>query len=86
MSPLTPQQRSQRARLGGFGTAASHDSKEYTKPARDAFARRFLDEVDPERLLPEAERNRRAEAAKRKYFLALAFKSARARSRRAGGR
>lgn len=85
-SSLTPQQRSHRARLGGLATAANNDSKEYTKPAREAFARRFLDEVDPERVLPEAERLRRAEAAKKRYFSALAYKSARARSRRVEGR
>lgn len=31
-----------------------------TKPARDAMWRKYLDAVDPERTLPEEERNRRA--------------------------
>jgi hypothetical protein len=44
---------------------------------------RFLDEVDPQRLLPEAERLRRATSARKAYFTALAYRSARARQKRA---
>jgi diacylglycerol kinase family enzyme len=44
--------------------------------------RRFLDEVDPLRALPEAERNRRAERARKAYFTKLAYLSSRARSQR----
>jgi hypothetical protein len=43
---------------------------------------RFLDEVDPDRVLPEAERLRRAEHARSAYFSKLALKSAQARRRR----
>jgi hypothetical protein len=42
--------------------------------------RRFLDEVDPERQLPEPERLRRAECARRAFFQRLALKSAQARA------
>ena len=80
---LTPEQRSLRGRIGGLALQSKYDSKELTAPARAAFARRFLDEVDPERVLPEPERNRRAELARRAYFTKLAYKSAIARSRRA---
>jgi len=52
---------------------------------REAFEARFLDEVDPDRVLPEAERNRRAEHARKAHFQRLALKSARARARRAAG-
>jgi len=54
-----------RARLGAFAQQAQHDTKETTRAAREAFNARFLDEVDPERVLPEEERLRRAEAARR---------------------
>lgn len=50
-----------------------------TSPARAAFEARFEDEVDPERVLPAAERARRAANAKKAYFHRLALKSAQAR-------
>jgi hypothetical protein len=43
---------------------------------------RFEDQVDPERTLPVAERERRAIAARRAHFARLAYASAKAR----GGR
>ncbi len=49
------------------------------KPARRAFNQRFLDQVDPDRHLPDRERQRRAEAARRAYFTRLAYLSARSR-------
>jgi hypothetical protein len=58
---------------------SKHDPRETTKKARDASMRRFVDQVDLERILPEAERLRRAEYAKKAYFTGLALKSAKAR-------
>jgi hypothetical protein len=81
--PLTPKQRSTRARIGARHLHATHDSKLLTEAAREKFLGRFVDEVDPDRLLPEQERLRRAEHAKRAYFAKLALRSARARSARA---
>jgi hypothetical protein len=43
----------------------------------------LIDEVDPDRELPEAERFRRAEHAKKAYFTRLALKSAQARRKAA---
>jgi hypothetical protein len=40
---------------------------------------RFYDQVDPDRSLPAAERERRAEHARKAYFQRLAAKSAKAR-------
>ena len=77
--PMNKSQRQQRARIGGYALSASHDSRGYTRAAREGFWRRFLDEVDPNRALPEAERNRRARAALRAYMTKLALKSARKR-------
>jgi hypothetical protein len=46
----------------------------------------FAERVDPDGLLSEEERHRRAELARKAYFARLAFKSARARSARKRGR
>ena len=42
-----------------------------TAPAREAFLARFEHDVDPERILTAEERTRRAEHAKKAYFLCL---------------
>ena len=55
-----------------------------TGPARKAFNQKFLDEVDPERTLPENERLRRATAARKCYYARLTLKSAQTRRRKAG--
>lgn len=62
--------------------AVTQDRRERTAPARDAFNKKFEDEVDPDRVLPEAERAIRAEHARRAHFLRLALKSANARRER----
>jgi hypothetical protein len=78
-SPLTPSERTLRARMAAHISHSRHDPKERTRAARDKFEQRFLDEVDPERVLPEAERERRAHHARKAYFTGLALKSAQAR-------
>jgi hypothetical protein len=78
---LSAEQRSLRARLGAYALHASHDPRETTKPARAAFLSRFEREVDPDLVLDSAERQRRAEYAKKAYFTKLALKSARARAK-----
>lgn len=82
---LTPAQRSLRARMGAYALHATHDPRETTKAARDAFMARFERQVDPEGRLSPAERHRRAEAAKKAYFTGLALRSAKARRRRTRG-
>ncbi|MGH9065489.1 MAG: hypothetical protein ACRDZQ_07190 [Acidimicrobiales bacterium] len=79
---LTPEQRSLRARIAAYTLHATHDPKETTRAARDAFLLRFERQVDPEGRLPATERRRRAEAARKAYFTALALKSSKARRRR----
>jgi hypothetical protein len=61
------------------------DPAKHTAPARAAFLSRFEREVDPEGILDPKERARRAEHAKKAYFLklALASRKARAAKRRA---
>jgi hypothetical protein len=69
-------------RQGAHALHAKYDSRELTKAARDKFLGRFVDEVDPKRELPERERLRRADHAKKAYFTAMARKSAAIRARR----
>ena len=80
---LTPEQRSLRARIGGFALAAKHDPKETTKLARAGFWRWLEQEYGIPEGLPPAEHQRRLEAAKRAHFSKLAMRSAQVRSRRA---
>ncbi len=83
---MTPGERRLRARIGAFALHATHDPNETTRAARAAWQARFEREVDPERVLPPAERARRAEAARRGYMLRLSLRAAQARrARRAGG-
>jgi len=58
------------------------DPAAHTAPARAAFLSRFEREVDPEGVLEPEERSRRAEHAKKAYFLRLALASAEARKKR----
>ncbi len=82
-SSLTPEQRSLRARLAAHSLHAQVvDPAAHTLPARTAFDGRFERQVDPDGLLTPAERARRAEHARRAYFLGLAIKSAEVRRRR----
>ena len=56
------------------------DPTAHTAPARASFLARFEREVDPEGLLTPQERARRAEHAKKAYFLKLAAASSKART------
>ena len=81
----TPSQRVLAARVGAHSLHAGTDSRQVTKRAREKFLARFDDEVDPDRVLPVAERARRAEHARKAYFARLALKSLKARAKGAGG-
>jgi hypothetical protein len=65
--------------MGAYVVHARYDPRRTTAPARAAFLMRFLDEVDPDRTLPEPERLRRAAAARKAYFTRLAFLASRRR-------
>ncbi len=80
---MTPAERSLRARMAAYALHAQRDSRETTQAARDKFLARFERQVDPDGRLPRTERQRRAEAAKKAYFLGLALKSACVRRARA---
>ena len=83
MPEATPAERSLHARLAAYTLHSQVDAREHTAPARRAFLSRFEDQVDPDRLLTEAERLRRAEAAKRAHFARMALKSAQSRRSKA---
>jgi hypothetical protein len=67
------------AAIGAHALHAKHDSRKLTESARGAFMDRFEREVDPDGVLPEQERARRAKHARSAYFRKLALLSARAR-------
>jgi hypothetical protein len=75
-----PTEMALRGRIGAYRLHATHDPRETTQKARETFLARFEREVDPDGTLPEDERRRRAEYARRAYFAQLA------RSRRPGHR
>ncbi|HUQ63237.1 MAG TPA: hypothetical protein VM121_05770 [Acidimicrobiales bacterium] len=79
---LAPEHRSLRARMAAYCLHAKRDPVETTRAARAAFMERFERQVDPERRLSEAERRRRADAARKAHFVKLALKSAEVRRRR----
>jgi hypothetical protein len=80
----TPEQRALAARIAAHSLHSKVvDPTAHTAPARKAFLDRFEREVDPDGILPPAERARRAEHARKAYFSRLALKSAQAR--RKGG-
>lgn len=80
---LTPAERTMRARVAAHAMHAA--GKTNTAPARQAMKERFLRQVDPDGVLPEEERLRRAAHAEKAYFTKLALKSSKARRARAGG-
>jgi hypothetical protein len=79
---LSQGERTLRARIAANEKWAHADPVAGTAKARAKFLEGFLDEVDPNRELPEEERLRRAENARAAYFSRLAFKSAKARRQR----
>jgi len=72
--------RSTRSRLAAHVLHSKYDSRDLTAAARAAFMARFEKQVDPDRCLDPIERSRRAEHAKKAHFLAMAIRSAKARS------
>lgn len=81
---LTPEQRSQRARLAALTRWSRESGAAQMARAQDGLFQRFRREVEAEFPdLPEAELERRALARRRAHMTRLAYQSSRARSRRA---
>lgn len=74
---------SARGRLGAYTQQARHDTRETTAKARAAMTAKFARQVDPDGVLPDDERARRAEAARKAFYADIALKGARARWRKA---
>lgn len=80
---LTPEQRTLRARVAAHSQWANESNRtERMAAAKQAAESRFKRQVDPHGELPEHERQRRAESARRAHMLSLAAKSAKARKRK----
>ncbi|UQA92672.1 hypothetical protein [Streptomyces halobius] len=84
---LTPEQLSLRAQIAAHELWANcQDPAAHTLPARQAFLDRFERKVDPDGVLDPAERARRAEHARKRYFKTLALKSSQVRAAKAAAR
>lgn len=84
---LTPAVRSLQARRAAhlsWANTANRTARTAAglKAARTAMDARFERQVDPDGVLPAAERRQRAANARKAYFIGLALKSAQARARR----
>jgi hypothetical protein len=86
MAGLDRSDRALRGRIGAYRLHATHDSRETSRPGREAFLAGFERQVDPDRILPPAERARRADHARSAHFAKLAYLSARARRKRSSRR
>jgi hypothetical protein len=83
MAGLDRSDRALRGRIGAYRLHATHDSRETSRPGREAFLASFERAVDPDGILPPAERTRRTAHARSAHFARLAYLSARARRKRA---
>lgn len=80
MPASSPTERALQARLAAHTKWASCDNPtNETAPARAAFDRQFVEQVDPAGTLSPTELARRVEHARKAYFARLALKSAQAR-------
>lgn len=76
---VSPAERSLRGRLAAHALHAQRDVRQTTAAARAAFLSRFEREVDPDGRLDPSERRRRAEQARRTYFIRLSLAALEAR-------
>lgn len=84
--PPSAEERRLIGRLGGLRARAKHDPHAATEVARAAAEARYANEVDPDGILPPAERTRRARAARSAYFASILLKSLDARAAGRGRR
>jgi hypothetical protein len=75
----SPAERSLRARLAAHTLHARREARQTTAAARAGFLARFEREVDPDSALDPTERRRRAEHARRAYFIRLSLAAAQAK-------
>jgi hypothetical protein len=77
---LSPAEMALRGRIGAYALHSRHDPRETTAKARATFLEGFERQVDPDGTLSLAERQRRAEFARKAHFARLAIVSATKRS------
>ena len=77
-----PTDRSLVARIAANTRWSREDSAEQGRKMRAGLDARFLREVDPDGTLPDDERRRRADCARKAFFQRLALASAKARRER----
>lgn len=74
--------RRQAARAAAYARWAQHDPKPAMARVRDAHLAKLANELDPDHLLPDHERLRRAEALRRSRLAAASAKALRLRAER----
>jgi hypothetical protein len=79
INDVSPAERSLRARLAAHTLHAQRDARQTTATARARFLAKFEREVDPDGALDPRERRRRAEHARRAYFVRLSLAALEAR-------
>jgi hypothetical protein len=79
---LTPAQRSMRARIAANSRWSREDGRPNALRAQAGLLAKFADQVDPDHVLSEDERMRRAVNARRAHMQRLAYASSKARTRR----
>ncbi len=79
---LSPEQRSQRARIAAYQRWSKEDPAANAARGQAGLLARFLREVDPDHQLSEEERQRRAECARRAHMSRLAFRASKAKARK----
>lgn len=79
---LTPEQRSQRARIAALTRWSREDPTANAERGQRGLLDKFERDVDPDNELTPAERARRAESARRAHMARLSYASAQARARR----
>ena len=77
--PMTPGERTLRARAAAYEMHARHGSQKAAIKGQAALLAKFERQVDPEGLLTPEERRRRAMHARRAHMTRLALASARSR-------
>lgn len=78
-SKLSPEQRRLRAQIAALTRWSREDPAANAARGQAGLLAKFEREVDPDQILPLAERTRRAEAARRAHMHQLAFRSSKAR-------
>ena len=83
---LSPGQRTERAKIAANARWGREiDRLAATKPGRDAAFQKLLHEADPEGILSEAERLKRAKNLQAEQMARIRLAASKARYRRAGG-